>query len=337
MRSDTARPSHALPVYRAAMLPVVNGANLGDGLSFADDLQLEDSYALTYEATLERLSVETGANGHFTVSAGTATGTPGATVVLDSCLTLMTRKSEVIELLVLVEVDARGDVAEVYGLPLAPMEAKTDYLLVGIDRDSARARMAQLACVSFTRGTHITLATGEQRPIEALSIGDRVLTRDNGPQEVRWIGHTTQRAVGEFAPIVITAGTLHNTGDLVVSPDHRLFIYQRSDQLGAGRSELLVKARHLVNGDTIHVQQGGFVDYVQLLFDNHEIIFAEGIATETLMADHRTHAALPHEIASKMLADGRGHSDAAHLDFEVGRKLLDRPDAAEILRRASTR
>ena len=335
MSSDIARPTHSLPAYRSDMLRVVNGANLGDGLSFAEELQLEDTYALAYQAEVQRLAVQSGDSGHFTIAEGTALGAPGATVVLDSCLTLMTRKSEVVELLVLVEVDGGGHVAEVYGIPLAPMEPQTDYLLVGIDRETAKTRMAQLACVSFTRGTHITLATGEQRPIEDLGVGDRVLTRDDGPQDIRWIGNSTQRAVGEFAPIVITAGTLHNTRDLVVSPDHRLFIYQRSDELGAGRSELLVKARHLVNGDTIHVLQGGFVDYFQLLFDRHQIIFAEGIAAETLLADRRTHAALPRELAERLLSDG--HDDGSHNDLEVSRKLLDRPDAAELLRRASSR
>ena len=335
MSSAANRPTHALPVYGSAMLRVVNGANLGDGLGHADELQLEDTYALAHDAAPVRLAVQTGAQGHFTIANSTATGTPGARLVLDSCLTLMTRQSEVVEVLVLVEVDQDGNIAEIYGLPLAPVEPRTDYLLVGIEREVARARMAQLACTSFTRGTHITLSTGAQRPIEELRVGDRVLTRDDGPQEVRWIGQTTHRAVGEFAPIVITAGTLHNACDLVVSPDHRLFIYQRSDRLGAGRAELLVKARHLVNGDTIFVQPGGFVDYFQLLFDRHQIVFAEGIATETLLADQRTQAALPREVAAKILKGRGGHGDAAHLDFEVARKLLDRPDAAEILRRAS--
>ena len=49
------------------------------------------------------------------------------------------------------------------------------------------------------------------------------------------------------------------------------------------------------------------------------------------------HAALPRDVAEKILADARGHAGAAHLEFEVNGKLLDRPDAAELLRRASTR
>ena len=78
-----------------------------------------------------------------------------------------------------------------------------------------------------------------------------------GRKKVQWIGQNTVRAVGEFTPICIKAGTLNNDNDLIVSPDHRLFIYQRSDELGAGRAELLVKVRYLLNGDTVFTQTGG--------------------------------------------------------------------------------
>jgi len=118
---------------------------------------------------------------------------------------------------------------------------------------------------------------------------------------------------------------------LIVSPEHRLFIYQRSDQLGAGRSELLVKARHLVNGDSVTVEEGGFVDYFQLLFDAHQIIYAEGIAAESTLLDTRTRPAVPEDIAAK-ITEGTKLTD-----IEAPETLLDRPDAAELLRRASTR
>jgi hypothetical protein len=222
-------------------------------------------------------------------------------------------------------------------LPLAPLQPRTDYSLDGINRDSARRKFAQVACVSFSRGTHITTMSGAQVPIENLRVGDMVLTRDDGPQEIRWIGQTTVRAVGEFAPIRISAGTLNNANDLVVSPDHRLFIYQRNDRIGAGRSEVLVKARHLVDGDAVTVQDGGFVDYFQILFDSHQIIYAEGIAAETLLVDTRTSPALPPELTDKLKSPLIGHTGRKHLRFEVHERLLDRPNLAEQLRRASTK
>ncbi|PIE14465.1 MAG: hypothetical protein CSA70_01540 [Rhodobacterales bacterium] len=330
------RPAQSLPVYRSADLRVVNGANMGDGLSFAADLVPDDLYELSPLARRDRLSLHATDEGRFTVAEDTTLGTPGAQVILDSCLTFMGNDGGVTDMLLLVEVDEAGHAVEVYGLPLATMMPQTEYHLVGVDRDAALSRLAQVACVSFTRGTHITMATGEQRRIEELQVGDRVLTRDDGPQEIRWIGQNTLRAVGELAPILISAGTLNNENDLLVSPDHRLFVYQRSDALGAGRSEILVKARHLVNGDTVTVRKGGFVDYFQLLFDAHQIIYAEGIAAETLLIDPRTKPALPSELAAKMGAGTPGHADAPLEEYEVSQRLVNHPDAAERLRRAST-
>ena len=326
-----------LQVYRSADLEVTHGANLGDALSFAAELVPDDTYELAVGASLRRIALRADAGATFRIAPTTLTGLPGAMIHLDSCLTLMSADGGTTEVIVLVEVDAEGDVAEVYALPLAPLMPRAPYTLVGIDRENARARLAVIACVSFTGGTQITMASGEQRPIETLSVGDRVLTRDDGPQPLRWIGRTTVRAMGEMAPILITNGTLNNSADLLVSPEHRLFIYQRSDALGAGRAEVLVRARHLVNDNTVIRREGGFIDYYQLLFDRHQIIYAEGIAAETMLVDTRTRAALPPEMAEKLAQTLPGHTDRPDLQFEVSDDLLNRPDAAELLRRASTR
>ena len=204
------------------------------------------------------LALREGEDG-FVIDPSTTIGKPGNIIYLDSCITMTGSDSTTYEVLVLVEVED-GALEATYLLPLANLVADTNYRLVGVDRDAATTRFAEVACVSFTRGTHITMASGEQRIIEQLSVGDKVLTCGDGPQAVRWIGQTTLPAVGEFAPIVITKGALHNENDLLVSPDHRLFVYQRQDKLGAGRSEVLVKVRHLVNGDSVYRRDGGFVD-----------------------------------------------------------------------------
>ncbi len=310
---------------------------MGDQLSFAADLMLDDVFRLDQRADPVRLSIATARPGSFKIAPDTDIGTPGATLHLDCALTFMSPDGQTSDAILLVEVDQQGHAENIFLVPLATLAPKTDYRLVGIDTDTAHHRFAQVACVSFTRGTHITMASGEQRPIEDLKIGDRVLTRDDGVQAVRWIGQSTVRAVGEFAPICIRAGALNNDHDLIVSPDHRLFIYQREDRLGAGRSELLVKARHLVNGDTVRVQDGGFVDYFQLLFDGHQIIYAEGIAAESMLIDSRTKAVLPQELSDAMGDVIPGHSDLPHAGLDVSEPLLNRPDAAELLRKASMR
>lgn len=322
--------TQSLQVYLARDFVCSDGVAEGDPISFADELVMDDVYMLDFRARRERLSIILGDGPRsFTVSADSAAGGVGRQVHLDSCVTLMAPDSTTCEILILVEVED-GGVEEVYLLPLVPLTTETEYRLVGFDRDAAALRFAEVACVSFCRGTHITMASGEQRRIEDLQTGDKVLTRDDGPQAIRWIGQTTLRAVGEFAPIVIRKGVLHNENDLRLSPDHRIFVYQRQDRLGAGRAEVLVKVRHLINGSTVIQEDGGFMEYYQLLFDQHEIIYAEGIAAESLLIDQRTRPALPPDAAER----GR-HEYRAHLNYEVSERLLASGDAVEKLRRAS--
>jgi hypothetical protein len=320
------RARQDLRVLPADSLVVTDGAARGEALGIADDLVMDDVYQLAPPAGRSDLAVERDREGRLAVAAGSPAGTAGHAVHLDACLTLMAPDGRTLELLVLVEVE--GDaIAEVWALPLGPLEPRTDYRLVGIDRHAATARLAEVACVSFVRGTRITLAGGEQRPVEELRVGDRVLTRDEGPQPVRWIGHRTLRATGAFAPVLIRKGALHNANDLLLSPDHRILVYQRRDQLGAGRAEVMVKVRHLVNGTTVVVRDGGFVEYFQLLLDDHQIIFAEGIAAESLLVDPRTRAALPEALGE--------HGPRPHQAYEVQESLLSRSDVVELLRRAS--
>lgn len=334
-RNDLQRAVQTLTVYKAASLRVVNGANLGDSLSFADELMLDDVYRLSPVARSFGMSLTIQAIPPYRIATDSEIGTPGADLHLDCCVTFMSGDGQTTECLVLVETDPAGDVADVYVLPLALLNSQADYVLVGVSSEVALQRFAQIACVSFTRGTMITMATGAQRAVEDLKVGDRVLTRDDGPQEIRWIGHQTVRAVGAFAPIRIAEGTLNNTRDLVVSPDHRLFIYQRQDHLGAGRSEVLVRARHLLNGTSIQRMSGGFVDYFQMLFDQHQIIYAEGIAAESMLMDNRTSAVLPADMGAKLTELLPGHRQSDHRDLEVQEALLARPDVAEILRKSS--
>ena len=329
--------TQTLSVYQAGDLTVVDGANLGDDLGCAEDLQHDDVYHLREGALRSDLRLRQSGPRSLQLAEGSRLGRAGCNVFVDCCITFMCNDGDTLDLIVLVEVDAEGLVAATYGLPLGQLRAKTDYRIIGLDFTTPERRFAEVACVSFTHGTMITMASGAQKPVEELAEGDMVLTRDDGAQPLRWVGQSTTRATGEGAPILIRAGTLNNAGDLLVSPDHRLFVYQRHDHMGAGRSEVLVKARHLINGDSVRRIEGGFVEYFQLLFDDHQIIYAEGIAAETLLADTRTRAALPQALDDKLRSALPAHDSRLRSEFELSENLACRPDAAELLRRASTR
>jgi len=328
--------AQGLRVYRASDFFVSNGANLGDPVLDASELMLDDIYQLAPDARQWRLSMAT-ADGlaNLSVADGSQLGTIGAEVHLDCTTTFMAPDGAIVEALVMVELE-RGtqEISATYLLPLADLRPKTDYALVAIDTDNPRAKFAELACVSFTRGTRIAMATGEQRRIEDMSVGDRVLTRDNGIQKVRWIGHQTVRAAGAFAPIIIAKGAMNNARDLHLSPNQRLFVYQRQDRLNAGQAEVMVKAEFLVNGDTVTRGDGGFVDYFQILFDAHEFIYAEGIATESLAVDSRTSPALPRDVQDRLGLARSNVSRPSPMDIPEG--MLDTAIAADILRRASS-
>ncbi|WP_085835887.1 Hint domain-containing protein [Aquimixticola soesokkakensis] len=327
-------PTQSLPVYRAGAFRVTNGVNLGDPISDASELSLDDVYGMATDALALPLTVNlSDVDNGLTIAPSSEVGTPGAQIHLDCCLTLMTPDGATVEALVVVETKG-GMIEEVYLLPFAALHPLTDYALVRIDTEDARRKLAEVACVSFTRGTLITLANGLQKRIEELAIGDRVLTRNSGPQEVRWIGHQTVRASGAFAPIIIRKGALNNANDLTVSPNHRLFVYQRRDQTGTGKTELLIKARLLVNGTSVVQSDGGFVDYFQLMFDNHEIIYAEGIAAESLFVDTRVTPFLPADIRDQVELPLQGMREGAGA-FELRDGLIDAFVAADLLRASS--
>ncbi|SFI57778.1 Hint domain-containing protein [Celeribacter neptunius] len=329
---ETGLPVQSLAVYRADEFRVINGVNLGDGLCNAAEIELADVYQLRKQAERGRLSVIVSGEA-LHIGEDTELGHPGHALHLDCIATLMGTSGTTVELLVVVETDDGGLIEEVFFLPFAPLDPDIEYALVKVDQDTARTRLSDVACVAFTRGTRITLSNGMQKPIEEIAIGDRVLTRDHGPQEVRWIGAQTVRATGAFAPIVIKQGALNNSKDLTVSPHHRIFIYQRRDAIHAGRAEVLVKAKLLVNGKSVIQSDGGFVEYFQLLFDSHEIIYAEGIAAESMFVDSRVRPFLPEDVQARIAPDRM--SAETPRAFELRDGMLEPSVAADILRSAS--
>ena len=148
---------------------------------------------------------------------------------------------------------------------------------------STQVEVGSLAPACFTPGTLIETIEGP-RPIEAISVGDLVLTAGCGYQPVIWVGRGRVAAEGRFAPIRIAAGALGNDRDLVVSPQHRVLIEGWAAELYAGQDAVMVPAKHLVDGKKIHVIEGGHVEYLHLAFETHALVRSEGIWTESHFA-----------------------------------------------------
>ncbi|MGJ8610413.1 MAG: Hint domain-containing protein [Octadecabacter sp.] len=146
----------------------------------------------------------------------------------------------------------------------------------------------QTTPICFTPGTLIATPQGE-RDVATLREGDKVFTRDNGIQEIRWagrrdLGPDDMTANAAFQPVLVRAGSLGNglpERDLLLSPNHRLLIGGERASLYFGETEVLSAAKYLTNMDGVEQVVTGAVSYIHILFDNHEIVLSNGAWTET--------------------------------------------------------
>lgn len=138
-----------------------------------------------------------------------------------------------------------------------------------------------LIVICYARGTLIDTPDGP-RFIETLREGDQVTTLDAGAQAIRWIGHTRVAGTGVNTPVRIARGAMGNIRDLVVSPNHRMLVRGGDAELMFGEREVLVAAKHLINGTTIAAAPCPSIEYWHFLCDAHHVVFAEGCPSETL-------------------------------------------------------
>ena len=153
----------------------------------------------------------------------------------------------------------------------------------------------------FVAGTAIATPAGP-RAVEALGPGDLVLTKDAGAQPVRWAGRRRVAATGRMAPILIEAGTFGEHGTLMVSPLHRILVTGGLAELLFAEPEVLVAARDLVNDRSVRRIEGGEVEYVHIMFDAHQVVFAEGLATESFLPGPQTTRLFEREIVEEICA-----------------------------------
>ncbi|MGB8811840.1 MAG: Hint domain-containing protein [Paracoccaceae bacterium] len=153
----------------------------------------------------------------------------------------------------------------------------------------------------FVAGTRILTQDGEVA-VETLVPGDLVMTHDDGLQPLRWIGRRVVAAVGDFAPIRIRAGTFGAHRTLLLSPQHRVLIRDSLAELLFGEEEVLVAAKDLVNDRSVTVRAGGEVEYVHLLFDRHQVIYSEGLATESFLPGPQTTRSFERAIVDEICA-----------------------------------
>ena len=146
----------------------------------------------------------------------------------------------------------------------------------------------------FTPGTAIATMRGE-RLVEELQVGDKIITRDNGIQEIRWIGTKTLHAgdlirAPHLKPILIKRGSLGENlpeRDMMVSPNHRMLVSNEKTSLYFEEREVLAAAKHMTGTSGVFEAEVPKVTYIHFMFDQHEVVLSNGCWTESFQpGDH---------------------------------------------------
>ncbi|MEI4262949.1 Hint domain-containing protein [Roseovarius sp. D0-M9] len=161
----------------------------------------------------------------------------------------------------------------------APNEGIT---FLSASADSSFFTVENTGVICFATGTLILTERGEV-PIERLAPGERVITRDNGPQAIVWTGsrHVPEREMArnpKLKPVCIAPELIGADTPLVVSPQHGLLFR------ASGGDETLVRATHLarLRGGKARVMRGcQRITYHHMMFEAHQIIFANGAPAES--------------------------------------------------------
>lgn len=153
----------------------------------------------------------------------------------------------------------------------------------------------------FAAGTRIRTPSGD-RAVETLRPGDRVITRDHGTQRLIWVGGARLSArrlarSPQSQPIRIRAhafGPNQPERDMLVSPQHRILLRSPKAEFFFGDGEVLAAAQHLIDAPWVtRAWDVQAVSYHHLLFDRHEIVYADGLETESYQPGPGTLAHLP--------------------------------------------
>lgn len=171
--------------------------------------------------------------------------------------------------------------------------------------------------ICFTPDCQIETSRG---PIAAdeLRPGDLLQTADNGLQPLRWIGRSVvpglKRVACDLHPVLIRKDAFapgRPARDIRVSPQHRFCL--KMTALMFHDDEMLAPAKGLLDGNGIVQDKSArAVSYVHLLLDRHELLFCEGLETESFQPSLRTMAMMAPRTRTDLARAIEGGIDRYH-------------------------
>lgn len=258
---------------QTALIAEGDTIDVNSGNSEVLDVLANDSSTAGGELTITMI------NGQNVVAGDTVTLATGEEITLNADGTFT------------VDSDGDEDSSNVFSYQVMDEDGNTDTAFVTINTTPC-----------FVAGTWIDTTAGRVR-VEDLRPGDQVLTRDHGPQPVRWTGQTERIALGADAPILFSRGALGDHDTIALSPNHRVLLSSSAAEVMFGTSEVLVAAKHLVNNRTVRrCEDGEAITYVHVLFDRHEVICGNGLESESYHPGDMTVDAFSEQTRAEVLS-----------------------------------
>ena len=139
-------------------------------------------------------------------------------------------------------------------------------------------------------------------------------------------------AMPKLRPIRFRSGALgidRPDEELLVSPEHRMLVNGDVARALFNTSEVLVAAKDLVNGSTITVDNAlREVTYVHLLLPKHQVLWANGVETESFHPANAALSALAEDDRERLLHRFPDLSYDPHSYGSYARRNLNASEAA---------
>ncbi|MBO9453621.1 Hint domain-containing protein [Paracoccus sp. R12_1] len=192
----------------------------------------------------------------------------------------------------------------------------------------------------YAAGTMIDTPNG-QTPVEKLKVGDLIWTLKNSQQPIRWIG---QRRItfprdgsrDHLRPVridlnLLTGAACEGRLTITVSPQHRILLRSPIVQRMFDTPEILVPAKALLGRPGCRVVEDiPAITYVHFICDDHQIVAADGVLSESLYLGDQACSMLGREAMSEImeifpeLRDHGIRKAAPFAGVRKGRRLVER-------------
>jgi hypothetical protein len=181
-------------------------------------------------------------------------------------------------------------------VPSAPLEPGHRYDVSYPDWQAGGSATPEEIATLPALGGGTLIATDEgEMPIDWLRPGDKILTRDNGYQQLLWLGQhiVPRRSPHELRPLRLESGQFGQdqpAQPLVITPGCPVLLAGAELELWFGESEMFARASDLIDEPP---RAPGRQAVYTLLFDVPEVVLAGGLWTGTVHADSTYLSLLP--------------------------------------------